>query len=419
MKWFVACSLLAAAQTLGCSSADPILPDNSGGTAGAGGEGGGLALGGQAGSSGAGGNAGGGASNAGGQAGTANGGSETGGVGGVTIGGAGGSSGSGGSAPEPSVRWLGRVAPKANGARMSWSGTGFVAHFQGTDAHATVKTDNVDYFEIEVDGVRHVLTTQAGSHDYDLTPGLGSGEHSLTFWRRTEPNNGAVDVGPISFTGTLLAPLPAPTRRLEIVGDSISVGYGTECKTSGEAFTYATENNYITYEAIAARTMAADLVVVAWSGLGMYRPCCNQTGDEMPARYLTTIPNDADKWDFSRYTPDAVLVNLGTNDFGMGDPGAPFQDAYVAFVTGVRSRYAAAHLYLAVSPMLSGDKRTQQKAYLNNVLSARSKAGDKNLSIIEFAEPAADGWACGHPNAATHAIMATAFENALKADLGW
>jgi len=76
-------------------------------------------------------------------------------------------------------------------------------------------------------------------------------------------------------------------------------------------------------------------------------------------------------------------------------------------------------IYCAVSPMLGGTKRTAIKAYLNQVLTSRTAMGDNNVAILDFAPPAADAWGCGHPNAATHVIMAGVLEQALKTDLGW
>ena len=339
------------------------------------------------------------------------------------VSGASGAAGQGGAAPvlEPGLRWLGRVEPTPTGARFSWPGTGFTARFNGTSAKVSIKSGQTDYFQLVVDGQVTLLTTQSGTHDYDLAQNLAAGDHSVTLWRRTEPLNGSAEITKVDFLGgTLLSP-PAPfAKRLEIVGDSISVGYGVECKTIGEQFSYATENNYQTFEAIAARELSAELMTLAWSGIGMWRDVGGGTDSEMPTLYLRTLGNEASGvWDFKSYTPGAVLVNLGTNDFAKGDPGQPFVDAYVTFVSGVRGRYPAARLFLAVSPMLGGDNRTKIKAYLDQVKTTRAGQGDQNIAIIEFAQPAQDAWGCGHPNGATHAIMAGVLKQALTQDLGW
>jgi len=355
-------------------------------------------------------------------------------VGGMS-GGSGGASGSGGAASggaggampsgDPAIHWFGRTEPTANGARLDWPGTGFTARFNGTGAHVTLKT-NADYFEVIVDGQTSVLSTTSGSRTYDLAKNLSAGEHTVTLWRRTEPLNGLVEVGPITFDGTLLPPPTAATKHLEVIGDSISVGFGTECKTAGEAFSFATENNYITYEALTARRFAAELYTEAWSGIGMYSDLNGTSkinaANEMPARYQYTCPSDTTiKWDFSRYTPDAVVILLGTNDFNGsgGDPGSGFADAYTKFVTDLRAHYARARFYLAVSPMIGGAARATLTKYLDQVITARAGANDENLALLTFDPVASGAYTCGHPNAATHQIMAGVLEAALTNDLGW
>ena len=53
--------------------------------------------------------------------------------------------------------------------------------------------------------------------------------------------------------------------------------------------------------------------------------------------------------------PEAVVINLGTNDFSTGDPGPEFQTIYLKFVTDLRGHYPSARFFLAVGTMLSGD----------------------------------------------------------------
>ena len=345
----------------------------------------------------------------------------TGGTGGLS-GGTGGVAGQGGAAPvlEPGLRWLGRVEKTATGARFAWPGTGFTARFNGTSAKVSMKANQVDYFQVVVDGQVKLLTTQAGAHDYDIAQNLPAAEHTLTLWRRTETNAGVVEVTKVDFAGTLLSPPPPSNKRLEIVGDSISVGFGVECQTQAEAFSFATENNYQTYEALTARDLGAELMTMAWSGMGMWRDVGGSTTSQMPEHYLRAVGSDAaSKWDFASYAPGAVVVLLGTNDFAKGDPGQPFLDAYKQFVADMRGRYPLARIFLAHSPMLSGDRGTALAGYLDQVKTARATAGDQNIGIVDFKPPAADAWGCGHPNGATHAIMAGVLKQTLKQDLGW
>jgi hypothetical protein len=114
-----------------------------------------------------------------------------------------------------------------------------------------------------------------------------------------------------------------------------------------------------------------------------------------------------------------VVVLLGTNDFASGDPGQPFLAAYKTFVHDLRGHYPQARIYLAHSPMLSGDRGTALAGYLDQVKAAQASAGDANVGILDFQPPAADAWGCGHPNGATHLIMSGVLKTALQTDLGW
>jgi lysophospholipase L1-like esterase len=50
-------------------------------------------------------------------------------------------------------------------------------------------------------------------------------------------------------------------------------------------------------------------------------------------------------WDFSRYTPDAVIINLGTNDKSHGVSGNDFQNTYVSFIRTVRGKFPRASIF--------------------------------------------------------------------------
>jgi len=217
-------------------------------------------------------------------------------------------------------------------------------------------------------------------------------------------------------------PVKVAKHRLEVIGDSISAGYGNE-GTNPCQFTAATENQYLSYEAIAARAVDAELFTEAWSGIGMLHSYEGSTTDQMPVRYLRTLPERATSaWDFGKFVPEAVVINLGTNDFSKGDPGADFQTAYLKFVSDLRGHYPSARFFLAVGSMLSGDSYTKAAAYLKAVIDARASAGDKNLTLLEFGsqDGNADGLGCDyHPSLKTHQKMADKLIAALKADLGW
>ena len=342
--------------------------------------------------------------------------------------GSGGSAGSGGGdagVPGPvGPRFIGRFdQTNAQAPVFAWSGTAVSMRFKGTAVSVTLTDNGNNLFEVVIDGKHTVLAAQAGKKTYVLGTGLADAAHDVLLYRRTEAFFNATTFNGFDLAPSAYLPGPSlPTRRLELIGDSISAGYGNEgtlpCK-----FENTTENHYLTYGALAARTLQAELYTEAWSGIGMLRNNGGDTTGTMPERYPRTLPELATSvWDFSKFIPHAVVINLGTNDFAKGDPTSAFQTTYTQFVADLRGHYPTARFFLAVGPMLGGDGYTQAKAYLNGVIAARAAASDKNLTLLELGtqDGQNDGLGCDyHPSLKTHQKAADKLVAALQADLGW
>ena len=310
---------------------------------------------------------------------------------------------------------------------FGWSGSAMIARFQGTGA--TLRIDgSPNQFAVVVDGAvsSKVLKVVSGTTQYALATGLAAGVHDVVVWKRTEGNQGenrflGLDVA----GGQLQVPPAAPDRRIEIYGDSISAGYGMDGAGPNCAFTPDTEDHYLTYGAISARELNADLHAMAWSGIGMYRNygVSGASSDAMPAVYARTLASQsASVWDFSTWQPHVVVINLGTNDASSsGDPGTPYETAYLAFVRSLRQKYPDTFFVLTIGPMLDGSNLTAIKGHLQNVIKTRSSEGDSKMSFLEFpVQVAADGYGCDwHPSPSTNAKMATLLTAELKARLGW
>lgn len=324
----------------------------------------------------------------------------------------------------PGVRFVGRFdTTDPSAPQFAWSGSAMHARFTGTGLR--VRFDGAaNQFAVVIDGAApKTVKTTTGNNTYTLATGLSAGTHEVWLHRRTEAFFGEVRFRGFEFDGgELLPPPPTPSRRIEVVGDSITCGYGNEGADQYCDFSADTENHHATYAAIAARSLGADLHAIAWSGIGMYRNYGGETTGTMPERWGRTLPNrSTSTWDTSKFVPHAVVINLGTNDFAKGDPGAAFVTAYTTFVRRVRKAYPDAWIFPAVGPMLSGGAYTSAKNHLNNVIATLSGEGDKKLSLLEFAtQTAADGYGCDwHPSLATNEKMAKVLESALKARLGW
>ena len=348
----------------------------------------------------------------------------TGGSGGGGVG-VGGTTGSGGAAGAgPAVRVVGRTAagPVAGSIQYAWPGVNIQANFMGTQASMTVNNASANNrVTMIVDGgTPRTFAMVAGQSTVSLASGLASGAHQLVIWRNTEASPGDLTTftGLTGFGsgGALLAPPDAPARRIEMVGDSLSVGAGVEGNATCTGGIDAYTNNYLAYGSVAARALSADVVTIAYSGIGVYRNFGETTPTAasltMPRRYPYAIPDTA-LWNFSLYQPQVVVINLGTNDFAPSDPGLPYETAYVSFVQSIREKYAGA--YFVLIDMYGGMRLTR----LNDILTALKSSGESRVEVLSL-NAAQNNLGCNqHPNVAGQQAMGNTLAARLRVVMGW
>lgn len=327
------------------------------------------------------------------------------------------------------VRWLGRVNPATK--ELTWPGTGVSFKFTGTKATIGLTAINGDNsFELLVDNSPATIIPSVNTTSIS-TPQLPRGEHLVTLRRRSETALGTVSIGDITADGAL-SPAPAPKRQIEYVGDSITVGYGLDgtlpCINNA-----AVTDNPRTYAALAATALKADYHVVAWSGKGIVRNYAsgqNDTSPLMPELWTRYGANDADgSYPFpSSWNPSAVVINLGTNDFGYLNVRekldiAAYTQAFVDFVGKVQTKYKRAAFFLLSSPMLNdGYPSAEDAQHTTQVNALKDAISRLNGTKAYFVDWPAQGAAVGcdyHPNAATHAAEGQVLAKAIGAALGW
>lgn len=328
---------------------------------------------------------------------------------------------------DPKVYYTGRFDLRdAKGPRCQWSQSMVTLRFRGTALQAKIADSKDNFYEVEIDGKDGgVIRTVKGDNVVDLAKDLPAGEHTVRLARRTEAFVGTTQFQGfiLNADGELLEPARM-ARKIEVIGDSISCGYGNEGKNEKEHFSPQTENAYLSYGAITARAVGAEYVCTAWSGRKMW------PDNTLPSIYGLTLPMDASsQWDFAKWKPDVVLINLATNDFrnGVAPDEAGWTAAYVAFVQRVRKNYPDAMIYLASGSMMSdwpADKKplTVLKGYLARIEKELTAQGDKRIRVLHFAPQNRERDGLGgdwHPSLATHRRMADVFIAALQADLGW
>jgi len=293
---------------------------------------------------------------------------------------------------------------------FEWSGSAVWTRFRGTTISAKIGGSAND-FEVEIDGVRQpVIVHPGGDQTYVLASGLARGTHDLKLTRRTEAFfSTSIFRG---FTG------PRPTRLIEMIGDSITCGYGITGAGPGCHFSHDTEAETHAYGALTASQLGATHHAICWSGIGAFRNFNDEPGMLMPERYRLITPNENSRpYGFSP-APQVVVVNLGTNDFSVGvDPGQGYVNAMIAFVAQIRGHYPRVPIVLTTSPMLGGEQHTTEKAYLDTVA-----ASDRRTTVLDLdvQDGGADGFGCDfHPSEATAQKMANKLTARLRSLLGW
>ncbi len=331
----------------------------------------------------------------------------------------------------PEIRYFGRIdCANENAPSFAFPAVSIRAKFEG-DAVGMIMNDHgsVDqpnFYNIIIDNkAPSVLEMTPGENAYLLGENLGQGAHIVEVFKRVEANSGTGQAEFLGFRipeGKTLLPLSPRPYRLEVIGDSITCGYGNEISvTDPDNYHYTTKNSnaYNAWGSIAARDLDAEIVTVAYSGRGVFRNYSGQAGDTLPEMYLKALPNRNAEWEVARYTPQVVAVNLGTNDFSPGiddldTARGDFELSFLEFVEDLREFYPKAAIILAVGPMLSDsypsgyNALTNVKEALKAVIAARAEEGDENLHFLDLksqSSPYGEDW---HPTVATQTDMAEA-----------
>jgi len=347
---------------------------------------------------------------------------------------------------DPKLQYMGRIDwSDPTAPRFASTAVQLKAKFVGTGATVKILDENrygnyKNYFEVMVDGAPAVkLTALKSQTDYVVAQDLPNAEHTLVVAKRTEAGIGFARFLGLDVIGELVEPPARPTRRIEIIGDSISCGSGDEamngspqCTEDGWGQPY--HNGYLAYGPVMARSLDAEYNVTAVSGIGLVRNYSNMyDARPMPEVYDLMYYEEmtSEAWDTSQFVPDAIVIALGTNDFSPGDSERDKMDvetytaAYVAFVDKLRGYYPDAHIFGMSSPML-GDgwpnatdtSATDLKTALAAMVEHFANAGDPNVHEIDVSKVIGTG--CGtHPGVAQHASMAAEVATAVKSTLGW
>jgi Carbohydrate esterase 2 N-terminal/GDSL-like Lipase/Acylhydrolase family len=332
-------------------------------------------------------------------------------------------------ADNPFIQYIGRFDfSNPDSVVYDWAGVYICAKFTGTSCSVRL-ADSSDEYAVTVDGHAPRLLTPDSAHVYLVASGLSDSiPHTIMIQKRTEPLVGkGAFMGFILDRGArLLPPDPRPERRIEFIGNSITSGFGVMGDSSNCNFTPQTEDAAMSYASQVARSLHADYHMISYSGRGVVRNYGDKNKvsvDPMPALYDRTCWFDSTlKWSFSSWVPQAVVINLGTNDYSTQPypDSAVFEEGYNRLIDRVRSLYPNVTIFCVTGPMIG----QPCEGYVSDVVREQQKreGRQKDVFFVDIPRSIMNDldWGCDmHPNVYGSMKMADVVAPMIKLWMNW
>ncbi|KFJ01995.1 GDSL-type esterase/lipase family protein [Bifidobacterium thermacidophilum] len=328
---------------------------------------------------------------------------------------------------DPALRVMGRI-DDGNPDRPVWvfPYTQMSFRFTGTTLSLTV-INHHDYGDsrigVIIDGTPYCIRIPIDSRPVTLTLAshLPDIEHEATIYKRQDGEHylellwlaidDSAEIQPPS--------VPEPARRIEIYGDSVSAGerdeavlYAGACDPDVDLSPYS--NSWLSYGAIAARKLGAQLHDIAQGGASLldgigWFHAPNYIGMESIWDRIEYNPSlgPTRQWDFSRYTPHVVIVAIGQNDSHPndfmaqeydGDAARHWRARYADFLRALRGHYPKA-LIICTTTVLKHDP-----SWDHAIDETVNTVDDPN--IVHFLYSRNGSATPGHPRVQEHEEMA-------------
>lgn len=253
---------------------------------------------------------------------------------------------------------------------LAYSGSSISFRFTGKRASARIISDSPDW-ESTLKGYAAVyldeqeqpskrICLDAADAEYILYEAEEVKTVTVRLVKYSEAAFGTCGVKEISIDTDLLElPPKSPERRIEIIGDSITCGYGVEAPNEQCSFDTAQENPASSYSLLLGKLLEAQTQLISWSGIGIISCYVPEDVNEplndwlMPMLYRYTDASGSkrlfgedrtgwEEWDFEAYRPELIVVNLGTNDASycreISERNTVFQKEYECFLRFVAEK---------------------------------------------------------------------------------
>ncbi|MBX3228641.1 MAG: hypothetical protein KIT84_08315 [Labilithrix sp.] len=328
------------------------------------------------------------------------------------------------------------------GPIASWPGSRILVRFEGTDASVrfreiveTWMEGAPSYWEVRVDGgewTPFAMVPDGQAHDFAIAKGLPPGAHTIELYKRSEMQTGMTQLlGFDLHGGTPLAPPPRQTRKIEVMGDSQTTGFGIEMLNApnhdcpGADHGGRWQNFRKAWGARLGERFDAEVHGIAYSGKGLVQNVWPTDFDTLSDYYPRANPNPAiansnpPLFDLQSWVPDVVVLAQGAMDFNSGVDYDVFRTGYRKFVMDtLRGRGPNTHIYMSV---VGRGGRGSIDKIAREIIDERAAAGDHKMHVFVAKDYVwTEMVACnGHGTPEWHQRIADEVGALIAKDLGW
>ena len=317
------------------------------------------------------------------------------------------------------VKYLGRTVYDKNTLWFSMSGSGIEFTTSADSVNITFRCDGIENIasnlkpriQITVNG--EICFNETLKEDNQLvTLDLSNftGEKVIRIIKLSESMYSACGISNINiYDDRDIAPTKEKKLKIEFIGDSYTAGYGIDEADRNDGFSTDTENFSKAYAYLTAENLNADYSAVAFSGHGVI---CGQNNPEFVIQqyYDKSITNMSfnsiyplEKWIFSDFEPDVIVINLGVNDRMYCDTDEKkesFTEEYKKLLGLVRWNNKNAHILC-----VHGETRNVLYPYIEKAVKAyKEETGDNKVycDTLDFEMRNYGTVIHNHPSAESH-----------------
>ncbi len=217
---------------------------------------------------------------------------------------------------------------------------------------------------------------------------------------------------------------------IEVIGDSITCGYGIEGIWEKDSFTTQQQRADKSYAFLTAKGLNANLQCCSWSGIGIISnyvdPATAKLPDVhwlMPSLWPYTDKSlslrlglEPEVWDAAKFYPDIVLIHLGTNDQSWVNG---HEERRLEYLSGLRQLIEAVHRRSPAAKIccclgVMGQELCDSVSEAAGLFS--KDFPDTKIKVVKFpVQDPVDGIAADwHPSGKTHQKMAEILIKELK-----